>query len=174
MPQSLPLILTLKLDQPTFEFFDRLRQQYFPPAKNFLSAHVTLFHALPGEQEQQIQRLLQDLCSDTPVLSLTFPGLRFLGRGVAAEVSSPVLVHLQQQLVVGWMPWLTRQDQQRYRPHITLQNKVTPEVARELYDRLNLEWQCFSGKGEGLLLWYYKGGEWEMASEFPFLGSKML
>lgn len=93
---------------------------------------------------------------------------------MAAEVSSPALVHLQQQLAIEWMPWLTRQDQQHYRPHITLQNEVTPEVARELYDRLNLEWQCFSSKGEGLLLWYYQGGEWGMAGELPFLGSKML
>jgi 2'-5' RNA ligase len=167
--QFLPLILTLKLDQTTFTFFDRLRQQYFPSAKNFLSAHVTLFHRLPGDQEHQIQQVLQALCSDTSILSLTFPGLRFLGQGVAVEVSSPALVHLRQQLATEWSPWLTRQDQQRYKPHVTLQNKVTSEAAHELYDRLNNEWQCFSGQGEGVLLWYYKGGEWELASEFPFL-----
>ena len=49
-----PLILTLVLDAASQAFFDRLRRQHFPPERNVLDAHLTLFHALDGEQEQAI------------------------------------------------------------------------------------------------------------------------
>lgn len=162
---SFPLILTLKLDQKTFDFFNQLRQQYFPPEKNFLPAHITLFHALPGDQYSSIQRSLQQVCSQTPVLSLTFAKLRFLGRGVAAEIDCPELTRLHQQLAQNWRTWLTRQDQQGYRPHITIQNKVTVAEARQTHSQLAAAWQPVQGRGEGLLLWYYKGGPWELASQ---------
>ncbi|MBD1995419.1 2'-5' RNA ligase family protein [Leptolyngbya sp. FACHB-541] len=163
-----PLILTLKLDQKTFSYFDQLRQQHFPPERNFLSAHITLFHALPGEQKSSIQQTLQDFRSHIPPLTLTFTTLRFLGKGVAVEVECPELIQLRQQLATHWHDWLSRQDQQGYRPHITIQNKVTPDQARLLYDQLVSEWKAFQGTGEGLLLWYYKGGPWELANQFDF------
>lgn len=165
---SLPLILTLKLDQKTFSDFDQLRQQHFPPERNFLSAHITLFHALPGEHETSVQQTLQAFCSQTPVMSLTLPKLRFLGRGVAVEVACPELIQLHQHLAKTWSHWLSRQDQQGYRPHITIQNKRTSHEARQLYEQLAKEWQPYNGHGEGLLLWRYKGGPWEAVNEFAF------
>lgn len=162
------LILTLQLDPESFGVFDQLRQQHFPPERNFLPAHITLFHALPRDEEDSIRQTLQRLCAATSVLPLTFPNLRFLGQGVAVEIDCPPLVHLHRQLQEGWQAWLTRQDQQRYRPHITIQNKVTGAGARALYDDLNRNWRSFHGQGEGLLLWYYQGGPWGLAGEFPF------
>jgi 2'-5' RNA ligase len=164
----LPLILTLKLDQQTFSYFDQLRRQHFPPEKNFLAAHITLFHRLPSDQESSIQQTLQKFCAHTSVLSLTFPKLRFLGKGVAVEVDCPELIQLRQQLAKNWNGWLSRQDQQGYRPHITLQNKSTANEARQLYNQLANNWKLFGGNGEGLLLWYYKGGPWELVREFAF------
>lgn len=169
MPESsVPLILTLKLDNKTFNYFDSLRKQHFPIEKNFLPAHITLFHALPGEEKDNIKQALQILCSHIPILPLTFPKLRFLGKGVAVEVDSPEVIQLRGQLAKNWNDWLSRQDLQGYRPHITIQNKTTPHEARQLYDRLTSEWTSFQGHGEGLLLWYYLGGPWELADEFPF------
>lgn len=167
-----PLILTLKLDERTFDFFNQLRQQHFPPEKNFLPAHITLFHALPGDRHLQIQQFLQQVCSHTPALSLTFPKLRFLGKGVAVEVSCPELIQLHQQLAEHWKNWLTRQDQQGYRPHITIQNKVTVDEARQVYSQLANDWQPVQGRGEGLLLWYYKGGPWELASQLELAAER--
>lgn len=46
-----PLIVTLALDEQAQARFDALRSRHFPPDRNVLDAHVTLFHALPGEQE---------------------------------------------------------------------------------------------------------------------------
>lgn len=166
--ETTPLILTLKFDPKTFDYFDQLRQQHFPPERNFIPAHITLFHALPSERKDRIQITLQELCSCTPIFPLVFSKLRFLGRGVAVEVSCPELIHLRQQLVKQWNGWLSRQDQQGYRPHITIQNKTTADQARQLYDQLANEWHPVSGYAEGLLLWYYRGGPWELADEFYF------
>jgi 2'-5' RNA ligase len=165
---SSPLILTLKLDRITFEVFNELRQQHFPPERNFLPAHITLFHALPGEEELSIQQTLQSLSTDTASLPLLFSKPRFLGKGVAIEVKCSELVQLRQQLAATWNMWLSQQDQQRYQPHVTIQNKVTSEEARQLYNQLVSNWDFINGYGEGLLLWYYKGGPWELAGKFNF------
>lgn len=163
-----PLILTLKLDQDSFSYLNQLRQDYFPPEKNYLPAHITLFHALPGDRETIIQQALQAACLHTPVLSLTFSKPRFLGRGVAIEVDCADLIQLRQQLAKTWSSWLSRQDQQGYRPHITIQNKTTSDQARQLYEQLANKWNPLDGYGEGLLLWYYQGGPWELIREFTF------
>ncbi|MBW4417926.1 MAG: 2'-5' RNA ligase family protein [Myxacorys californica WJT36-NPBG1] len=168
---SPPLVLTLKLDQSTFDGFNELRQQHFPPARNFIPAHISLFHALPGEQESSIRQTLQTLCSQTPTLSLEFPKPRFLGKGVAVEVQAPELVRLHQRLATQWSDWLTAQDRQGYRPHITIQNKVASDDARQLYEQLTDEWKRFNGVGEGLLLWQYQGGPWALVEEFLFQGT---
>lgn len=168
-----PLVLTLKLDQASFDRFNALRQQYFPPERNFLLAHVTLFHALPGEQIFSIQETLKSVCSQTAPLALHFPQLRFLGRGLAIEVDCPQLVQVRQQLAKVWQPWLTPQDRQGYRPHITIQNKVTSTEARQVYEQLSSTWQAGNGWGEGLLLWHYQGGPWQLAADFLFTSTTL-
>ncbi len=135
-PISSPLVLTLKLDQTTFEQVNALRQKYFPPERNLVPAHVTLFHALPGDQETVISQLLQTLCAQSARIALSLPTLRFLGKGVAIEIDAPALVQLRQTLAETWSPWLTRQDRQGYRPHITIQNKTTATEAQQVYEEL--------------------------------------
>lgn len=169
-PRS-PLVLTLKLDFQTFDFFDRLRQHHFPADRNFLPAHITLFHRLVDDQAVPIRQTIHEYCSHTPALTLTFPNLRSLGGGVAVEVACNELIELRQQLAKTWHDRLTRQDQQSYRPHITIQNKVPSDVAQHLYADLSNSWKLLEGRGEGLLLWYYQGGPWELVEEFPFRAS---
>lgn len=163
-----PLILTLKLDALSFGVLDELRRRHFPVERNFLFAHVTLFHKLPGEHEQAIRQTLQTFCLDTEVMNISLPTLRFLGKGVAVELECPALLELRRKLAVEWDAWLGAQDEQKYRPHVTVQNKVTPEQARRLYDQLQRDWQTLGARGEGLLLWRYLNGPWELAHEFPF------
>ena len=45
-----PLILTLMLDAGTQAWLEALRRAHFPPGRNLVPAHVTLFHALPGAE----------------------------------------------------------------------------------------------------------------------------
>lgn len=169
---ALPLILTLKLDKTAFARLDALRQAHFPPERNFLSAHITLFHALPGDQEEAIRTTLATLCAATPVLPLTLPSVRFLGRGVAINVESPALLTLRGHLAQQWHRWLGAQDRQRYQPHVTVQNKVTAVVARALYEEMQESWKTLMAQGEGLLLWRYCGGPWELVEQFLFNDSQ--
>ncbi|NTU82521.1 MAG: 2'-5' RNA ligase family protein [Chloroflexales bacterium] len=171
MEEPTPLILTLELDPATFAVLNGLRAAHFPPERNLVPAHLTLFHALPGAAVGQITADLVECAAGAAPFALTIAAVRFLGRGVALEVASPALVAQRQELARRWAPWLTPQDRQGYRPHVTIQNKVAPARARQLHDKLAACWQPLQGRGEGLRLWRYRGGPWEPASHFPFAGS---
>lgn len=165
---SEPLILTLKMDERSQECFDRLRALHFPPERNFLRAHLTLFHKLPGEREAEISADLREVCRDQQPLTLTATGLRSLGRGVAYELSSPELAALRRELARKWESWLGAQDRQGFRPHVTVQNKVSPERARTLREELQEGFSPFEVGGVGLSLWRYLGGPWEPVEPYHF------
>ena len=168
MNNELPLILTLRLDEALAARFERERRQYFAPKRNHIPAHLTLFHALPGNEEPGIIRHLRALAAETLPPPLRVSGFRFLGRGVAYEIESPQLLALRGDLARHWKPWLTPQDAQGFRPHVTVQNKVEPEAARSLLQHLREGFEPVEGTGTGLLLWRYLGGPWELAAEFSF------
>ena len=163
-----PLILTLKLDAATHEFFDGLRQRYFPPERNFLAAHLTLFHHLPGTELDKIRSDLQQFCRAHQEFPLNFPRWRFLGKGVAVAVESDELIELRMSFARLWNAWLRPQDRQKFQPHITVQNKVAPEKARRLYDDLAVQWQPTTGLAPGLSLWHYLGAHWKLEADFLF------
>ena len=156
------------MDERSSALFEQLRQRHFPPERNVIPAHLTLFHKLPGEAEASIIEVLGDLARKQPPLMLEAVGLRFLGRGVAFAISSPTLVGLREDLACRWSEWLTAQDRQPFKPHVTIQNKVLPSDARILHDRLSREFERFPIEGSGLLLWRYLGGPWKQAGAFPF------
>ncbi|MBC8136080.1 MAG: 2'-5' RNA ligase family protein [Fibrella sp.] len=165
-----PFILSLRLDDDSFAFLDGLRRQYFPPERNFIAAHVTLFHALPGDAASVtvIRETLDAVCATTARFDLELPGLRSLGRGVAVEISSPALLQLHRRLVEAFEAWLSAQDRQKFQPHVTIQNKVPPEEARELLANLSAGWESVTAYANGLSLWRYRGGPWEGAGTFLF------
>jgi hypothetical protein len=74
-----PLILTLQMDESSQEHFDRLREIHFPPERDYLQAHLTLFHKLPGERGAELAAELREVCRDQNPLTLATRGLRFLG-----------------------------------------------------------------------------------------------
>ncbi|MBC9179721.1 2'-5' RNA ligase family protein [Pseudoroseomonas ludipueritiae] len=166
-----PLILTLGLDAASFARLDALRQAHFPPERNHLSAHLTLFHALPGAMLAEISANLETLAAGTPPPVLRFAGLRSLGRGLAFTVESPALAQLRGLLASAWHGLLGPQDRQGFRPHVTVQNKVEPATARALLAELEAGFTPWEGQGVSLLLWHYRGGPWEAAGSFPLTGS---
>ncbi|MEJ7664834.1 MAG: 2'-5' RNA ligase family protein [Hymenobacter sp.] len=116
-PDSAPLILTLTLDAASQAFFDEQRRRYFPPKINYLSAHLTLFHALPGAEEAAIMADLAEAAAAEPgPLPLRTTGLKFMGRGVMYTLDNPTLPALHRRLQQRWQPWLTTQDAQGLRP----------------------------------------------------------
>lgn len=171
-PHSAPLILTLALDAESQQHFNDLRQQYFPPERNYLQAHVTLFHHLPGAEAPALSAHLARVAAATSALPLRVAGLRFLGRGVAYELHNPALLQLHRALQQEWAAWLTPQDQQRLKPHVTVQNKVDPAVARTLHQELTEQFAPFNAMGTGLTLWAYRGGPWEELQQFAFRRSE--
>ena len=162
-----PLIVTLLLEEAAQQRFDRLREQHFPPERNFLAAHVTLFHALPGEQLDAVRADLAE-AAGRPAFDVAVTGVRFLGRGVAYSLASSEVAALRAGLVSYWEPWLTPQDRQKHAPHVTVQNKVQPAVARALHERLLAEFVPYDVGARGLGLWRYLGGPWEPLGEFAF------
>jgi 2'-5' RNA ligase len=156
------------MDERSQEHFDRLRERHFPPERNHLRAHLTLFHELPGEREADISADVREICREHEPLTLAATGLRFLGRGVAYELSTPELSALRRELTRGWEPWLSAQDRQGFKPHVTVQNKVSPEQARVLYQELQASFAPFEVRGVGLSLWRYLGGPWEEAGTYLF------
>jgi 2'-5' RNA ligase len=166
--QIRPLILTLRMDRESFSWFEGLRQTYFPPHRNFIPAHLTLFHHLPGNDPGGIAADLAEVLRARAPVRLYATGLRFLGRGVAYTFDAPDLTVLRSDLAARWATSLTPQDRQPFRPHVTIQNKADPDQARQLQQRLEAAFQPFDVTGEGLLLWRYLGGPWEALGDFPF------
>jgi 2'-5' RNA ligase len=168
MDTTAPLILTLQFDERSFAFFDKQRRRYFPPERNFIPAHLTLFHALPGEQLETIQRDLKGRASDQKLFTLDVTGLRPLGRGVAYALASAELTDMRRHFAQIWNDWLKPQDRQNHNPHVTVQNKVDPTQARALLEDLSDGFTPFQVEAIGMELWWYRGGPWEKVRSFPF------
>ncbi|WP_349369759.1 2'-5' RNA ligase family protein [Salinarimonas sp.] len=165
-----PLIVTLALDEAAFAVFDAARRAHFPPERNLIPAHLTLFHKLPGAEEEAIAAGLAEAAAARGPLPMTCAGLRFLGRGVAYRLEGEGVVALRRALARRFAPSLGPQDAQAIAPHVTIQNKVDPRAAKALLARLQAGFAPFPVTGEGLLLWRYRGGPWEPAGRFPFAG----
>ena len=162
-----PIILTLQFDSATADFFEHQREAHFPPALNRIPAHLTLFHALPGDDPEAI---LAAIAPHTrrPPFPVAVDALMPLGRGVAYRIASEPLLALRKALAEPWRDVLTRQDRERFRPHVTIQNKVTPDAARATLAALEAEFTPFTATAEGLQLWHYRGGPWSPLAAVPF------
>lgn len=162
------LILTLTLDERSFAFFEEQRRRYFPSERNFIPAHLTLFHHLPGDQVETIQERIEKTSSAQQRFRLEVTNLRSLGRGVAYTLQSSELADLRRSLAADWIHWLTPQDRQNHQPHVTVQNNVEPQKARALLTELSSAFAPFQATGIGLDLWWYRGGPWEKVRRFHF------
>jgi hypothetical protein len=162
-----PLILTLELDDKSFRFFNALRQQHFPPERNFLAAHLTLFHDLPPN-EPRIKEEIQQLAAMQNELLLQVTSVVSTGAGVAYKIESDGLKQLHKSLQKAWAAWLIPQDKQTLWPHVTVQNKVTAQQAKELHSKLAEGFVPFAAYGNGLRLWEYLGGPWKHVETFLF------
>lgn len=163
------MIMTALFDAQSFAALDGLRRRYFPPALNRVPAHATLFHHLPGESLRAVVERLREVCAGTGPLEFTMAEARSLGRGVALAIDCPALVRLRAGLATAFADRLTAQDRQGYRPHATVQNKVSGEEARATLRAVEALLPI-AGRIEGLALWHYRGGPWEEAGRFPFTG----
>jgi hypothetical protein len=162
--QKEPYILTLGLDASSQDFFDKQRESYFPRERNYLKAHLTLFHQLPPLP--QTFAFLQQL--DVQPFDMQVVSLMKLGAGVAYRIESDGLMRVYQNIKQHFSPYLIPQDKQPFRPHITIQNKVAIPQAEALFNRLNEDFKPFIINGNALQLWTYLGGPWRYEHTFSF------
>jgi 2'-5' RNA ligase len=87
--------------------------------------------------------------------------------GVGVFLRSPQLNALRDGLAAEWWPWLTAQDQAGFRPHVTIQNKVSAAEARRT-EREVAATRIPRIRGVGLHLWRYRNGPWEDVQLFRF------
>ena len=168
-PQATALIVTLRMDAQAAAQFTALRRAHFPAERNWLSAHVTLFHALPVDSVDGVLADVADLAASTTVFPMRVDRLLFLGRGVAYGLSSPDGLRVRASLASRWDAVLGRQDRAwQGRLHVTVQNKVEPSTARALHDALMQRFVAQTVEACGLDVWYYVGGPWEAAGSVDF------
>ncbi len=161
-----PLVVTLALPADVQARLDAERMRWFPAGRTAVGAHVTLFHAVPGELEAQVR---EDLASEAAApCPVRITGVRSLGRGAAYALESAELGRRHRALQQRWWAHLTRQDQQPLRAHVTVQNKVDPDVARQTVAVLAAAFTPQEIVALGFDLWRYDGGPWTHLSRVPF------
>ena len=167
-----PLILSAVLEAPVQQRLNALRRAHFPPERNHLDAHVTLFHHLPGAELDAVAAEIGAAVRrrSAPLVDVT--GLRSLGRGVAVTLTSPELARFRADLARTWEPWLTAQDRTKRDLHVTVQNKVSPQEARALLAELAAGFVPERTCAVALALWRYRGGPWEPVARFAFAGEE--
>ncbi len=147
-----------------------LRAKHFPPERNFLSAHITLFHHLSPSHLPEIKSRLAVLASECPPPVADLTEVMMLGRGVAYRVGSPELLNIRDELADNFRGLLIPQDQARPRLHITVQNKVEPAIAKALHAELSTSFKPRSLSISGLAAHYYLGGPWQHIASWKFRG----
>jgi 2'-5' RNA ligase len=165
-----PFIVTAALDEAGRDWLDSLRRRHFPPGRNLVPAHLTLFHKIPADEEVRLADVVRRVCAATAPMALRGQGPWFLGRGVALRFEAAGFHAVRQQIADTLAPVLTPQDRNAFRAHVTVQNKVDPATARALFEALQHEGPPFDLIAEGLLIWRYRGGPWTLHAEVPFSG----
>ncbi len=162
-----PLIVTAEPGAPDFAWLDGQRRAHFPPTRNQLPAHLTMFHALAPSLEEEVRSQLKTLTKSKPPGAMII-GLINLGGGVAYRIESAELESIRAALAEHFHGSLTAQDLAGWRAHVTIQNKVPPGEARALIDELRRDFRPRPLAIHSLALHRYLGGPWEPLGRWPF------
>jgi hypothetical protein len=163
------LIVTAEIAQRDFAWIEQLRRAHYPPERNQVQAHLTMFHALPPSAEAEVRtRLSSAAKARAPRASIE--GWMDLGGGVAFRVVSPDLDQIRAELSSDLHGLLSAQDSGGWRPHVTIQNKVAPKIARALIASLQQGFSPRSLAISALGLHRYLAGPWERIAVYPFRG----
>ena len=163
------IILTALMGARDFAWAEGVRRAHFPPDRNLVPAHITLFHHLPPSILPELAERMKRLCAG-PRPAAMLADVQLLGQAVAYRVESPELMAMREELAQAFVGLLTPQDQPPPRLHITVQNKVTAAEARALAERLSAAFRPRSLEIAGLAAWHYRDGPWELAMKASFRG----
>ena len=164
-----PLIVTAELGPEDFAWLNGLRRQHFPPDRNQLAAHLTMFHAIPPSAESELRQILRNAAQlRSPPARIA--GTMNLGGGVALRVASDKLNAIRSEIAQRLHGLLTAQDSAGWSAHVTIQNKVPPRDARALLDAIGEQFTQRPIRISGLGLHRYLGGPWETLQTYAFRG----
>jgi hypothetical protein len=112
---------------------------------------------------------LREATRDAPPPAM-IDGLMSLGYGVAYRVRSAALEAARDGIAEAFTDLLMPQDQATWRPHVTIQNKTKPAVAKALLAELEAGFQPRPLIIAGLAAWHYRGGPWSPIAAYRFDG----
>ncbi|MES2745323.1 MAG: 2'-5' RNA ligase family protein [Bdellovibrionota bacterium] len=165
---GIPLILTFKLDELSQERLNLWRQMHFPKERNYLKAHLTIYHQLPGQEILSIRHRLADFAALRAPIPIHFDRLMSRQGFVGVGVTSDEMLAYKTDLNTLFLPNLRAQDKEPYRPHVTVTNKGSPRDGEAVLRILEEEFRPWSGTILGLELYHYRGGPWEFAQSYIF------
>jgi len=161
------LIVTAEIAADDFSWLQGLRRKHYPIERNRVPAHLTLFHALPPSVEAEVKSRLSRIVRRPPPAT-TIVGLMDLGGGVAFRIVSTELDRIREELASAFHGLLSAQDSGGWRPHVTIQNKVAPKVARALKSELEAGFSPRPLNVSGLALHRYLDGPWQGVATYSF------
>ena len=150
-------------------WLQELRRTHYPPERNQVPAHLTLFRHLPPSVERELDRRLAGYAREAPP-SAEIVGVMDLGEGTALRVESEALEDIRHDLALSLRGLLMPQDQAAWSPHVTVQNKVEPREARRLQNELKAGFRPRPLAIRALATWLYRGGPWEPLKIYSFRG----
>ena len=166
LAKEIPLVVTLKIDEPSQLFFNEKRTAHFPAHANYVPAHITLFHKLPVDNPV-IENGLATFAKH-PAFELLITDIMLHNSSVAYSIQSDALQKLHAQMQHTFAPYLIRNDRKILTPHITIQNKVTAYKAYKTHAFLIADFKPFVVQALGYTSWYYVKGYWKKKEEYLF------
>jgi hypothetical protein len=167
--RAAPIVVTALFGPGDDGWLQELRRAHYPPERNRVPAHLTLFRQLPPSAESELGRRLGS-CASAPPPRAMLAGVLDLGEGTALRIDSEALEEIRLDLSEGLHGLLTPQDMAPWRPHVTIQNKVEPREARALQQGLRATFMPRPLAIRALATWRYLGGPWEKIRDYPFRG----
>jgi hypothetical protein len=165
-----PFIVTGELPGDILAWADGLRRAHYPPERNKLAAHITLFHSMAPSLREELRGVLGRFAAEFAPPKARIDDLMDLGTGTALLVRCPGLLAVREAIAEHFHGALTAQDRHEPRLHITIQNKVERAAARALQTELSpsLVSRDFAFTGLGLHL--YRETRWESLGIWRFRG----
>ena len=135
-----PIIVTALFGDGDNGWLQELRRTHYPPDRNQVPAHLTLFRHLPPGAESELSNRLKAATAAPPPRA-RIADIMDLGEGTAFRVDSEDLAAIRAELAEALHGLLIPQDQAAWRPHVTIQNKVAPRDARRLQQQLRASFE---------------------------------
>lgn len=167
-----PFIVTAELPRDILAWADGLRRAHYPPERNRLPAHVTLFHSFAPSLREELKGYLPRVAGEHTPPAARILGVMDLGTGTALEIRSAGMLAIRGEIADRFHGTLTAQDLHEPRLHITIQNKAAPAEAKALQRELGgkAAERDFAFAGLGLHL--YRNGCWEPLGRWRFRGKQ--